>query len=248
MVYHILNGDALKEQISSVLDGELIICRELMMEGPCQGADLDSILKTRQDFFSKELGITETEYTAKSISELKKLQQLKNRDEINLWFEDDLFCQSNLWFCVFVISQLGFLVELFYIRPKEATTFGFGGLNTKELLIALENKNTLTQEDIDLIIKVWKAFQVSDFQSLKQMSINFKTKMPWISEAIDAHLARFIFEGSFGLHEELMLQSIKETDQPDFKSTFKLFSSKASVYGYGDLQAKKIYDKMINHV
>lgn len=248
MIYHVLNGDALNNQLSNSIKGERIICREMMMDGPCAGFDLKSILATRQVFFINELKVPKAKYRSQSIDELAKLFKINDGDEVNLWFEDDLFCQANLWFCVFVIYQLGINIKLSHVRPKGPMEYGFGGLDQQELETTLNDKTPISTKEIDLIVSIWRSYQNKEYDSLKQLSIKARASNPWIANAIAAHLDRFVYTGSFGLHEQLMLQSISEANQQDFKSVFKIFSSKAAIYGYGDLQAKKIYDKMIKHV
>ncbi|MCP4133480.1 MAG: DUF1835 domain-containing protein, partial [bacterium] len=72
MKYHILNGDALKEQFPvDRIDGDLIIVRECLLEGDVSGADLETFRNNRAAFIQKEYGASREEYFDKTVSEFE---------------------------------------------------------------------------------------------------------------------------------------------------------------------------------
>ncbi|WP_211277476.1 hypothetical protein [Nonlabens spongiae] len=44
--YHILNGDALKEQFPKTIPGKIIVGRECLVDGPVQGDSLSAFLSS----------------------------------------------------------------------------------------------------------------------------------------------------------------------------------------------------------
>lgn len=121
---HILNGDALKSQTESWLEGELRVMRECLVDGNDYGDDLNSFYQCRAKFISKYDGYQEEDYFIKTVPEIEKVRNLPKDAEVNLWFEDDVFCQVNLWFCVNLLYNNG-ITNLWLIRPKNHTQYGF---------------------------------------------------------------------------------------------------------------------------
>ena len=51
---HVLNGDALLNQFPESLTGERLVMRECMIEGPLNGASLESFYQERIEFLKFE--------------------------------------------------------------------------------------------------------------------------------------------------------------------------------------------------
>ena len=103
--YHILNGDALKEQFPEDIKGTLIIARECLIEGNVDGDTFDSFFNNRAQFISKNYGDTKEAYLQNVKTEFQKILTLEPDSNVNLWFEDDLFCQVNFWFIIHLLSE-----------------------------------------------------------------------------------------------------------------------------------------------
>ena len=103
--YHILNGDILKEQFPDI-SGELIVARECLVDGDVNGKNLAELYNSRAKFISKNYrGYSIRDYYEKTVPEFQKIQDIPENSDINLWFEDDLFCQVNLWFVVTATTE-----------------------------------------------------------------------------------------------------------------------------------------------
>lgn len=92
--YHILNGDALKVQFPEVLKGNIIVARECLI-GDVQGKNLEQFFHTRAQFISNFEDYNYDDYFQDTVSEFEKIRAIPENAVINLWFEDDLFCQVN---------------------------------------------------------------------------------------------------------------------------------------------------------
>lgn len=98
---HILNGDTLKEQFPTSISDDLIVMRECLVDGDISGNTLDELFKSRAIFISENVpNCSKQDYFDKTVSEISKLLAISPGTEINLWFEEDLFCQVNFWFSV----------------------------------------------------------------------------------------------------------------------------------------------------
>ena len=49
------------------------------------------------------MDIMEVTTMKKTVPEFLKMQNIPENSEINLWFEDDLFCQVTFWFYSFIV-------------------------------------------------------------------------------------------------------------------------------------------------
>ena len=74
MQYHILNGDALKAQIpTDKITGNLIVCRECLIDGNIQGDSLMEFWDNRSEFMEKNYGIGVGRYNEHALPEFQKI-------------------------------------------------------------------------------------------------------------------------------------------------------------------------------
>jgi len=75
--YHILNGDCLAEQLRATgIQGEFIVCRECLIEGPVNAATPDTFFDLRKDFLHKFHGVDPEQYHNNSVKEIEKINSL----------------------------------------------------------------------------------------------------------------------------------------------------------------------------
>ena len=140
--YHILNGDSLNEMFPKNIIGEKIICRECFVDGNVQGDSLEALYKNRVKFLSSyflDKDVSEEEYQNVS-NEFKKIQNITEGLEVNLWFEEDLFCQVNLWFVLYLLHQNDkqYLINL--VLPSNECKYSFLCLKARSSIYCLKGK------------------------------------------------------------------------------------------------------------
>ena len=97
MIMHILAGDYLAESFQqNDIEGEIVVCRECLIEGETDARSLEEFWQLRAKFFEKTYG--ENNYHGKTVCEFEKINHITANDEVNLWFGNELFCQTNMWF------------------------------------------------------------------------------------------------------------------------------------------------------
>ena len=241
--YHILNGDALKEQFPKKIEGEIIVARECLVDGEVAGENLQAIFATRAKFISENYGATTQEYTDKVEGEFQKMQKIEPEAEINLWFEDDLFCQVNLWFVLHVLSIAKRNNLIYLVRPQKHTQYGFGGLDQGELIGIYEQRILLT--NLDVLSSLWAIYQKGDVETLLTKAGELEKKYPFILAATQAHQARIPTAEHPGRPVQAIKDIIKELQTDDFGTIFKEFCKRESIYGCGDSQVKRIFDSIM---
>ncbi len=241
--YHILNGDSLKEQFPEKINGELIVARECLVDGDVKGDNLEEFYRRRAHFISTNYGYSERDYFEKTVTEFGKIQAISKDSEVNLWFEDDLFCQVNLWFIVSLLHSIH-STNLFLIRPTKQSAYGFGSLNQNELISCYKNRLLLTQTS--MITELWKAYQADNTEKMVNIAKELQDAFPFILPAVNAHKDRIPINGMPGRPSKTIISIMKDLKTEEFATIFKEFCKKESIYGFGDLQVKRLYEEIIS--
>ncbi|NHN27515.1 DUF1835 domain-containing protein [Flavobacterium jejuense] len=244
--YHILNGDSLKEQFPENIQGEILVARECLVDGNVNGNSLIDFFKVRAEFISNNYdGFKEQDYFEKTVPEFQKIQNIPDNVDINLWFEDDLFCQVNFWFVINLLIKSNKNNKLFLIRPKSHSQYGFGGLLKSELISIFENRLELTE--LDKLSLLWNFYQINDTEKLIETSRQLKNLYPFIFTAVNAHFERIPTNGSMGRPSQSLVQIMEELNTSEFGPIFKEFCKREYIYGFGDLQVKRLLDEINNN-
>lgn len=239
MIYHVLPGDAQVEEFSrSGIDGQVIVCREALIYGPIDAPDLDKFWDDRARFIVGEYGEDEIAYHDNVGGELAKLQDVEAGDEVNLWFEYELFCSVNMWFCMSLLR--GTEAPVYRVEPigldEEDRWNGFGKFTADGLKAAFELRTKLEPQDIELGSSLWDAYRAKDAEKLRDLGKGQHDAFPCLSEVIAA-----------AAEEDVRpLEIVKEIiagGEEDFQTIFDEFRKRAGVYGYGDAQVQKLVDR-----
>ncbi len=249
-VFHILNGDALKDQFPETIAGEQIIMRECLVDGPIiytpDANSLSKFYQIRASFLNENYEVGSSIYHNTSMSEIERIREIPEQSEVYLWFEDDLFCQINLWFVCFLLTQKDALKislvrpALVYSNKKLPKTYmqhGFGGLDSPLLESAFHNALLLSHQATLLFAKLWKAYATNNKIELLEISAQLEIEHEFITAAASACLG--LWEG----HPTQLLKEIKrDLATSDFGKIFKRFKQLGAIYGFGDVQVKRILD------
>jgi hypothetical protein len=237
MKIHVLPGDALIEDFKTTeIDGEIIVCRECLVEGAVRGENLEEFWRTRAEFINGSYGVETAEYYTGVVGEFDKLRNSAAAGaEINLWFEYELFCQVNLWFCLSFLR--GSEAKIFRVAPVVRGDGdlwkGFGGLKAEDLKKCLASRTEFSEADILLGADLWKAFQNADYEALEKLSATESKCFPHLEEVCRAEIEK-------NARPRKVLEEIMANGKTDFAEIFPEFSARAGVYGFGDSQVKRI--------
>lgn len=244
--FHILNGDCLAEQFKQTyINQNYIVCRECLIDGNVFAENLTDFWKVRAKFISETYNTTLKDYYTKTVSEFEKIANIPDNSEVCLWFENDLFCQTNMWFIISILT-LNSTIKIFRIFPtiknNKNAWKGFATYNKEKLEQIYSSRVLFKPMDIELGKNLWYAYQNADFKNLKEFSKIKSECFQYLEEVCQAHIDRFPVDKTLGrpdkVVKELIDQNIKEFDE-----IFKLFSEKEGIYGFGDLQLSIIYEK-----
>lgn len=248
MRYHILNGDSLAVTFPQAeIPGEIIVVREALIDGDLSGHSLQDFWQAR----AKYIGIPGDEYSNKVAAEFEKIIYAPEGSEFNLWFEYDLFCQVNMWFVLSLINRLQgdkkvFAVYTTYLNKEDKNFWnGYGPAEAGDIAFCFDHKIELNKRDLQYGADLWNAYKINDLEKLKGLSTIQSPAFPYIREVVEAHLERFPKDGEKGRPEKVVAD-ITTNISTDFNKVFHEFWKRESIYGFGDVQVKKIYDEIMH--
>lgn len=246
--YHILNGDCLADQLKQAkINQDFIICRECLIDGNLHAANLTEFWTIRAEFIAETCNISTDEYFSKTVSEFEKINNLPDNSEVCLWFENDLFCQTNMWFVISILAKNPTL-KIFRVLPlveNETDLWkGFGIANAEKLEQAYNSRIRFKIKDIELGSGLWVSYQNDDLNRLKELSKNESDCFEYLEEVCQAQIDRFPLDKTLG-RPDRVVKEIIDTTPAEFQLVFSAFSNREGIYGFGDLQLKKIYDRQI---
>ena len=249
-ILHITNGDSLTERLQQIdLTGDIIIWREMLCEGPTvTEVGTENFIKIRKKFLLENYSISEEDYEEKFVSQIHKLSQIDNYDEIILWFEFDLFCHINMLAAISYLIQNKHHEAVYLVCsgrvPGEKDLIGLSELSDAQLHAHYENKIRLSEDDLEMANFIWELYCGNNPNKLKpeiRKSSNFK----YLSSCIRAHIERYP-NAHTGLNtlETNILKLIKNHRITSENQLCGYVLNYQGYYGYGDVQIFKIIDQL----
>ena len=83
-------------------------------------------------------------------------------------------------------------------------------------------------------------------EELTRLSKNQSSAFPYLQEVVKAHIDRFPKDGTKGRPEQV-IEDIILNGSADFGEVFSEFWNRESIYGFGDVQLKYLYDKVMHY-
>jgi hypothetical protein len=247
MVYQILNGDSLAYTFPDTnIEGDVVVVREALIDGDLSGDNLHDFWQSRANY----MRLATAEYYKNVVTEFEKITNSPDDSEFNLWFEYDLFCQVNMWFVISMINSLPIKKKIYAVYTshvdKNSKQFwsGFGPANSDELKICYSTRILLQEADLNLGHELWQAYKSGDLEELTNLSKNQSFSFPYLQEVVKAHIDRFSKDGGKGRPEKV-IEEIIQNGSNDFGKVFREFWSRESIYGFGDTQLRRLYDKVV---
>jgi hypothetical protein len=243
-MFHILNGDALLQQFPSTIPGRKLVVRECLVDGPVTGISLEGLFSTRLKYMAQTYRVEEVSYAEKTIREFNRMRTIPEGATVYLWFEDDLFCQVNAWFVASIFDAMPHDLKICWVTPSSDLELGFGGMDSKELYSAYKHASPIKRDDLSTLATMWPAYQHQDFSSLIQLAVALQPILPMLPAAVAAHIERFPADGSPGRPQRVLQALQQEYGKDNFGKAFQEFSRTQAIYGFGDLQVKRIWDSL----
>jgi len=242
---HILNGDSTLHGFKDTgIDGDTMVWREVLSEGPLEVNIASAhFWETRSAWICKTFDDSDYEYQRDMVDKLSALSEPYN--EINLWFEYDLHCQSNMLGAMNYLQQQTDLSgpAIYLICPAEfpgkPDFAGMGELNAEELEYLFDTiRVQLSEADFVIAAEAWNIYVNRDANALEKylQDTHFWGSLHCLKAALQAHLKRLQVNADGLNYLEQKLLDIYNSDITDSKDICMEFWKTEKIYGMGDLE------------
>lgn len=206
---HVTNGDAAADAIRSTgLDGEWVVWRDVLHEGPVPAAASEEELREIRAAFLSRCGWAEREAARADLArrDVRLAEAIAAGEEIVLWFESDLYDQLQL---AQVLDRLARARRPLRVTAVESED-PLGAMSTPELVAAYAAARALGEEPIELGRAAWAAFRAEDPRGLERL-VGDAVALPHLAPALVRHLEQFpSFEGGVSRSERQALAALAD--------------------------------------
>lgn len=240
---HIHNGDSSALTLKkSDLPGEHFAFREALIDGPTPfhvaGEEWRKLRAHHlADFYDIEVDKTETEL----FTQEQKLSSFSEHDEVVLWFEHDLFCQTNLvyllnWFADRNLGSTKLSLICIGEFPGLPNFRGLGELQVEQMASLFDIRHEVSAHETKLATAAWRAYCSPHPTAIEKLLASDTSAMPFLKPALQLHLERFPFvRNGLGRIQNRGLELIHAGSQRFF-DLFSRFAQAEPVFGLGDAQ------------
>lgn len=244
---HIVNGDVVGKKLINV--EKVIVWREMYDVGPFNLMwSNEELYQNRAGFFEKKFKIPSSFFVKNCMDQYNLLKELSPEEEVVLWFEHDRYDQIMMIYLLKELTTLGFQnISLVSIDryPGIQPFHGLGQLTTNQLMDLLPHKKTVTTKQIEEAITVWKAYQLHDTEDLKKWLQNQRHELPFLKQAVLAHLCYFPSPET-GLNEvEHLALSLISAGKIQFHHLFNKVSSVRLNDGISDFYFASLLNELM---
>lgn len=240
MIFQLLNGDALADRFPKSIPGNRIIFRECLVDGPVSADTLAGFWSMREDFLKENYPeASQLDYPTAVRDEIVKINSIDAGDRVYCWFEEDLFCQINLWFVLNLLNNQK--VEVFLVLPPADSRYHFSALSEEELEKTFRTKSHfLTPLEREALGKMWPCYQQENVEKALHLAELLKARFPFLLSAVQAWIDGFPLGDYPGKLKATLLEIHKNNPKGQFSTIFKEFQKRLPEYGLGDLQVKRM--------
>lgn len=183
-----------------------------------------------------------SDYQKEVIPELQKIATLPTASQVYCWFEEDLFCQVNLWCCISLISKITQNIKL--VLPKSSLEYGFAGLDEEGLTLACTKAISLTEDQIQILCRLWVLFATHKAREALVLAQSQHEDLPFLLLAVQAWVDSIPTSNQMGLPKRFLSELMKDPEIDSFRKAFRAFHHQLPIYGYGDAIVKILWDEL----
>ena len=180
---HVTNGDSAAERIRSLgLPGEVLPWKDVLHDGPVPRCADDAKLRRVRARFLADCGWTEYEQALAGLEARDAaLTRALATDEVQLWFEPDLYDQLQLIQALDFCRRNGGAHPVFLVPSDEflSTT------SDEQLLSWHRARLKVTEEHLEIGTRAWDAFQAPDPLELEREARKELQVLPFLAPALN---------------------------------------------------------------
>ncbi len=118
------------------------------------------------------------------------MRTLPPQSEVVRWFEDDLFCQVNLWFACHLLEPVESITDAHLVRPNPEYPYSFGHSTATELVDLIDRAHPISSKELRTFAELWDHYRSGDLTALADTAARLAPDWPMLLPAIEAHRRR----------------------------------------------------------
>jgi hypothetical protein len=185
---HVTNGDSVQIRDTG-LEGEVLTWKDALHEGPVPGGlTLDELRPVRAHYLASLDHLAERAIIGDLERRDRTLAEFRERSEVVLWFEHDLYDQL----------QLLQILDWFSHQDRGGTRLSListdtylGALRPERLLPLYSMRQEVTAAQLHMASRAWSAFCAPDPRGLVPFSLHAVPELPYLPGALQRHLEEF---------------------------------------------------------
>ena len=199
------------------------------------------LFDTREEFLKNAHPEIDTiDYRSDVVGEFMKTQDIPEGAEVNLWFEQDVFCQVNLWFTCYLFDHFNVRNDIYLVMPEKQTQYGFAWYKPNQLLGLWKKRKQFVH--MKSFAHLWECYAKNEVEALDNAGRELHMEYPFLVSAIGAYLESIPNNEWLGRPVNALQIIVKELGTNQFGAVFQEFCKRESIYGYGDLQVKRLME------
>lgn len=239
---HVHNGSLAGGVVESTgLTGEHLVWREDLVAGPTPyGLSPDEWRDVRTRFLAEAYNLDLQECRRQALEQEELLKTFSRHEEVVLWFESDLFCQTMLlflldWFATRDLSRTRLSMVNVSRFPDLMTVKGICRMYQDQIMPLFEQREEVTDKVFGSATTAWRAYRSPDPEAIQDAINDDNSALPFLADSLRAHLARFpSVRNGLGRVENKALELINKGNT-DFISLYSEYEDEDPIYGFGNL-------------
>lgn len=233
---HLVNGEATLHLLRDAqLPGDARSVDDVLMDGPItNGLEDASDWTARAAWLDARLGIPKADYLVAHARIERALRAATQADEVVVWSEEDLFCQTNLAYLLHRLRATGANVSL--VCPPTVRLGRVPSADYHELFL---QRAPVDAARFEAATTAWRAIASQDPRDVERAAANLDATAPGVAAALRLHLARYpSTRNGLGALDDALLDTVRQ-HPGKFRDVFQHATKRPDVhaYGIGDAQA-----------
>ena len=232
---HIHNGDVVAADAQRAgIPGEHFPFRESLITGPVVPGKEWIEIRTRTLAQSTPEDLLRTRTSL--IEQDQALDAAREKGEIVLWFEHDLYCLIHL---IYLLQRLNAPHMTLVWCPKPLSEN-----DERELHLLFESRQAVTPAMLSIARDVWRAYTASEPGELNRWIARDSPDFPFLREGLTLHASRFpSLTNGLGSIEQRAL-SLIATGATEFTALFNVMAADMPRFGFGDSEIFRTLQSM----
>jgi len=185
---HVTNGESAGNTLRQTsLGGAVLPWQDVLHEGPVQGASRHELLRTRAAFLSGcGWGGTRAILSSLERRDGLLLEALRDRQQVVLWFEHDLYDQLQLLDVLALAASADFSPELIVVGsfPGKPSFRGLGELTADQLETLWPSRATAAPDTLAAAVSAWDALRRHEPSALAAHARRGVPQLPFLDPAL----------------------------------------------------------------